>query len=148
MGFALPKKSDFFRPAKNRLDDAAQLRLTLALPTNGGRSDGRIESGKGVAMARKKYTKEFKEQACRLVLNGTHTPTEAAHELGLLRETLLGWIKRAGLRPPGRQPLDLGSDDPAALKIQMKALQKRLQQAEMERDILKKATAFFASQNP
>src|SRR4051812_23635996 len=80
----------------------------LALPTNGGRSDGRIDSGKGVMMARKKYTKEFKEQACRLVLNGTHTPTEAAKELGLLRETLSGWIRRSGLRPPGRQPLDLG----------------------------------------
>jgi len=99
-------------------------------------------------MARKRYTKEFKEQACRLVLGGTHSPTDAARELGILRETLLGWIHRAGLRPPGRQPLDLGSDDPAALKVEVKELKKRLQQAEMERDILKKATAFFASQNP
>ena len=99
-------------------------------------------------MARKKYTKEFKEQACRLVLNGTHTPTEAAKELGLLRETLSGWIRRSGLRPPGRQPLDLGSDDPAALKIQLREMQKRAERAEMERDILKKATAYFASQNP
>ena len=99
-------------------------------------------------MARKKYTKEFKEQACRLVLNGTHSPTEAARELGILRETLLSWIKRSGLRPPGRQSLDLQSDDPGALKIQLREMQKRLERAEMERDILKKATAFFASQNP
>ena len=40
------------------------------------------------------------------------------------------------------------TDDPAALKLQLRDLQKRLERAEMERDILKKATAFFASQNP
>jgi transposase len=99
-------------------------------------------------MARKRYTKEFKEQACRLVLSGTHSLAEAARELGLSRQALHGWITRAGVRPPGRQPLDLQSEDPAALKIQLRELQKRLERAEMERDILKKATAFFASQNP
>ena len=99
-------------------------------------------------MARKRYTKEFKEQACRLVLSGSHSVTDAARELGLVRETLLGWIRRSGLRPPGRQRLDLCSDDPTILKTQLKDLQKRLERAETERDILKKATAFFASQNP
>jgi transposase-like protein len=99
-------------------------------------------------MARRRYTKEFKEQACRLVLSGTHSATEAARELGILRETLLSWIKASGLRPPGRKPLDLHSDDPAVLKAQVTELQKRLERAEMERDILKKATAYFASQNP
>ena len=73
---------------------------------------------------------------------------EAARELGLSRETLESWIRRSGARPPGRQPLDLQSDDPAVLKAQMRDLEKRLERAEMERDILKKATAFFASQNP
>src|SRR4051812_45555086 len=99
-------------------------------------------------MARKHYTKEFKEQACRLVLSGTHSATDAARELGLSRPTLLSWIRRSGLRPPGRGPLDLQSDDPAALKAQVVELHRRLERAEMERDILKKATAFFASQNP
>ena len=99
-------------------------------------------------MARKRYTKEFKEQACRLVLSGTHSVTDAARELGLSRETLFSWISRSGVRPPGRQPLDLGSNDPEALRAQVKDLQKRLERAEMERDILKKATAYFASQNP
>ena len=99
-------------------------------------------------MARKRYTKEFREQACRLVLSGTHSVGDAARELGLSRPTLHAWITRAGARPPGRQKLDLQSDDPAVLKMQMKELQKRLERAEMERDILKKATAFFASQSP
>jgi transposase len=99
-------------------------------------------------MARKRYTKEFKEQACRLVLSGTHSTTDAARELGLSRDTLLGWIRRSGLRPPARQPLELHSDDPSVLKAQLTELTRRLERAEMERDILKKATAYFASQNP
>ncbi len=99
-------------------------------------------------MARKRYSKEFKEQACRLVLSGTHSVGDAARELGLSRLTLHSWITRAGARPPGRQPLDLQSEDPAALKVQLRELQRRLERAEMERDILKKATAYFASQNP
>jgi transposase len=99
-------------------------------------------------MARKRYTKQFKEDACRLVLSGKHTVTEAARELGLVRETLESWLRRSGVCASGRQPLDLHSDDPAALKVQVRDLQKRLERAEMERDILKKATAFFASQNP
>lgn len=99
-------------------------------------------------MARKRYTKQFKEDACRLVLSGKHTVTEAARELGLVRETLESWVRRSGVCPPGRQPLDLHSDDPEVLKVQVRDLQKRLERAEMERDILKKATAFFASQNP
>ena len=98
-------------------------------------------------MARKRYTKEFKEQACRLVLSGTHNVADAARELGLSRALLHSWITRAGVRPPGRQPLDLHSEDPAVLKAQVTELTRRLERAEMERDILKKATAFFASQN-
>ena len=98
-------------------------------------------------MARKRYTRQFKEQACRLVLSGTHSVTDAARELGLSRETLLSWINRSGARPPGRQPLDLSSNDPEVLKVQVRDLQKRLERAEMERDILKKATAFFARES-
>jgi transposase len=99
-------------------------------------------------MARTRHSKEFKEQACRLVMNGTHRASDAARELGVAHGTLLSWLRRAGYREPLHRPLDLGSDDPAILKTQLSDLQKRLERAEMERDILKKATVFFASQNP
>ena len=101
-----------------------------------------------MAAAGKRYTKEFKEQACRLVLGGTHDTAEAARELGLPYHTLSSWLRRSGRRPPGRQALDLESDDPAVLKAKLRDLQKQLDCARMERDILKKATAFFASHNP
>jgi transposase len=99
-------------------------------------------------MARKHYTKEFKEQACQLVIGGSHQTSDAARKLGLPSATLLSWLRRAGYRQPLCRPLDLSSNDPAVLKTQVRDLQKRLERAEMERDILKKATAFFASQNP
>lgn len=98
-------------------------------------------------MARKRFTQEFKQQACRLVLGGTHSVADAAHELGLPDATLRSWLRRAGRKAP-RRAIDLASDDPAVLKLQLRELQKKLEQAQMERDILKKATAFFASQNP
>jgi transposase len=99
-------------------------------------------------MARKQYSKEFKEQACRLVIGGSHQASDAARELGLPIATLLSWLRRAGHRDSLRRPLDLHSNDPAILKTQLRDLENRLKRAEMERDILKKATAFFASQQP
>ena len=42
-------------------------------------------------MARKKYTKEFKEQACKLVLSGTHQLGDAARELGISRSAVAQW---------------------------------------------------------
>ena len=58
-----------------------------------------------------------------------------------------GRPRRVGPRPPRRE-LDLQSDDPAVLKAKLRDLEKQLERTEMERDILKKATAFFASQKP
>jgi len=99
-------------------------------------------------MARKRYTKEFKQQACRLVIEGSHQASDAARQLGIPVASLLTWLRRSGYREPLCRPLDLRSDDPAILKTQLRDLERRLERAEMERDILKKATAFFASQNP
>jgi transposase len=99
-------------------------------------------------MARKRYTKEFKQQAVQLVLNRSHTPTDAARELGIPQATMFAWLRRAGHIGVISNEPNFKTDDPAALKLQLRDLQKRLERAEMERDILKKATVFFASQQP
>ena len=95
------------------------------------------------------YSKQFKEQAMRLVSDGGHTPTSAARELGMPVNTLNQWLRKAGWRPPAKgsdaAPL---SDDPAVLKVRVKDLEAQVRRLQMEKDILKKATAFFASQNP
>jgi transposase len=105
------------------------------------------------------YSKQFKEQAMRLVTEREYTPTAAARELGMPINTLNNWLKKAGWRRPPDEgagadgnnrptlPQTL-SDDPAVLKAKLKELEAENRRLRMEKDILKKATAFFASQNP
>jgi transposase len=101
---------------------------------------------KGLAVMGKHYNRQFKDEAMGLVTRQGYTPTQAARELGMPDSTLMIWLRKAGWR----KPLEDGpvSDDPAVLKAQVHELRKQLRRAEMERDILKKATAYFANQNP
>ena len=89
------------------------------------------------------YTRQFKEQAVQLVIEG-QDPTRTARELGMPHSTLMLWLKKAGWRKPEAAGPVI-SEDPAVLKAQIKELQRQLKRSEMEKDILKKATAYFAS---
>jgi transposase-like protein len=60
--------------------------------------------------------------------------------------TLLVWLHKAGWRKP--VPDGPISEDPAVLKAEVAELRRRVRRLEVEKDILKKATAFFAGQNP
>jgi transposase len=98
------------------------------------------------------YSRQFKEQAMRLVIERQYTPTAAARELGMPINTLFQWLRRAGWKPPEKgdnQPLlpDTLSDDPAVLKVKLRQLEAENRRLRMEKDILKKATAYFASLN-
>jgi len=100
-------------------------------------------------MARKYFTKSFKDEACKLVTEGGQEVTPTARDLGIGEATLRYWLVQRGWKGPRKQGLpEEVSDDPAFLKAQVRDLQQRLRKAEMEREILKKATAYFASQNP
>ena len=96
------------------------------------------------------YTKAFKEQAMRLVTEREYTPTAAARELGIPDNTLNLWLKKAGWRKPPKGSQDPAlpaaalSDDPAVLKIRVRQLEDEIRRLRTEKDILKKATAFFA----
>ena len=57
--------------------------------------------------------------------------------------TLHLWLKRAGWRRPEPQG-PVVSEDPAVLRAQVKELQRQLKRSETEKEILKKATAYFA----
>ena len=94
------------------------------------------------------YTRQFKEQAMDLVRVQGYDPARASRELGIPNSTLMVWLKKAGWvkRPEGGQaPL---SADPVVLQAQVCALEARVKRLEMEKEILKKATAFFAREHP
>ena len=94
----------------------------------------------------KRQTKQFKEQAMDLVRVQGYDPATAARELGIPPSTLRVWLDRAGWvrRPAGGAPL---SDDPAVLKARVRELEEANRRLEMEKEILKKATAYFAKES-
>ena len=100
------------------------------------------------------YSKQFKEQAVALVSSKGYDPSRASRELGMPVSTLRIWLAKAGWRAPAKGAGDAQlpqaplSDDPAVLQVRVKDLEAQVRRLQMEKDILKKATAFFASQNP
>lgn len=95
----------------------------------------------------KRYTKAFREQAMRLVTEREYGVATAARELGIPESTLTLWLKRSGWQKHVENESPV-SDDPRALAAEVLELRRRVKRLEMEKEILKKATAFFASQNP
>jgi transposase-like protein len=89
---------------------------------------------------RRKFTPQFKADAVRLVMTGGKSIGEVTEQFDLTETALRDWVKRA--------EIDAGKGPPGALTTAERAelieLRKRVKRAEMERDILKKATAFFA----
>jgi transposase len=92
-------------------------------------------------MTRKKgiYSPEFRTQAISLVTDAGRPASEVARELGININTLYNWLNAA----PDKAPKKLGDNDYIS---EIKRLKKALAQTEMERDILKKAAAYFAKE--
>jgi transposase len=92
---------------------------------------------------RKKYSKEFKLDAISLVTEQGYTRQEAASSLDINPQMLGRWIKESqaedGQAFRGNGKLTPDQEEIRKLKAQVKRL-------EMEREILKKATAFFAAE--
>jgi transposase len=110
---------------------------------------GLHNTGKGaLIMARKVYSKEFQDEACRLARQEGYTYGKAAKELGINLHVLKYWLKQRGLIQAAVEQPWPQTDDPKLLKARIHELETRLRRSETEKEILKKATAFFASQNP
>lgn len=88
---------------------------------------------------RRSFTPEFKRDAIRLVRNGK-TVTEVARDLGIARSLLQYWIRQ---QRGARDRAATGSPLPSDAE-RIRQLEKELRDAKEERDILKKALAYFA----
>jgi transposase len=88
---------------------------------------------------RRQFTDEFKASAVRLVLDEGKSIGAAARDLDLTETALREWVKRARAdRTHGRTGLT------TAEREELARLRKQVRVLEEERDILKKAAAFFA----
>src|ERR1041384_6302182 len=93
--------------------------------------------------ARRKFTAEYRAEAVRLCKVGDRTVTQVALDLDLTETALRDWVKRADIDAGEGPPGALTTDERAEL-TQLRRENKRLQ---LEREILKKAAAFFAKEN-
>ena len=93
---------------------------------------------------RRIFTAEFKTQAIKLVLEQGLTLAEAARRLDIATKSLKQWIAQS---QQGTLKASLGADKLSAEQQRIRELERALAIATMERDILKKATVFFAKES-
>ena len=103
---------------------------------------GKKQSGtpKGI---RRTFTDDFKRDAVNLVVVEGYSFQRAADAVGVCSKSVREWHEK--FAPPPETSID----DPIVQQLQEenKRLRKALQQAELERNILKKATAYFAKES-
>lgn len=90
-----------------------------------------------------KYTAHFKDEAVKLAHNvGAY---QAARDLGISNSTIYKWVKESNY--VGSDTITASSNDESTFKLteENKRLKKELARVKEEREILKKATSFFAS---
>jgi transposase len=91
---------------------------------------------------RRKFTREFKLSAVKLVNEQGYSVAEAAKSLGVNPANVGNWVEKfaaqEGLAPSGE----------GALKAELRRLRKENARLLMEREILKKAATFFAKEQP
>lgn len=86
----------------------------------------------------KRYPREFKDEACRLVTEQGYTQRQAAEQLGVNPLTLKGWLEQRSATQPIVDATIPDSNDPNVLKAQVRELQRRVRRLEAEKEILKK----------
>jgi transposase len=92
-------------------------------------------------MERQKYSQEFKEQAVRLSQVSDKSVAQVARELGIHTQMLYRWRREAGEAQNGKRAFP---GHGRSRDGELAELRKQLRQAELERDILKKAVTYFA----
>lgn len=91
---------------------------------------------------RKSFSKAFKLEAVKQLEQGDKLPNELAIDLGIRRNMLYKWQAQLSKHGegafcgPGRKPIDASNE--------VACLRKELAEVKQERDILKKAAAYFA----
>ena len=94
-----------------------------------------------MAKKRRKYTKEFKVESVRLVLDQGRTIADVARSLGIGEGVLSQWKRNYAKLTTEAFP---GNGRRTAHDEEIWQLKKKLSRTEQERDILKKALAYFA----
>lgn len=95
---------------------------------------------------RRKFTSEFKAEVVALCRAGDRSIAQIARDLGLEESSIHRWIKKANA---GQRGSSVTSSGPLSSneRDELNRLRKENARLQMEREILKKAAAFFAREN-
>lgn len=93
--------------------------------------------------ARRKFSDEFKADVVKLCRAGGESIVAVAERLDLTETAVRAWVKQAEVDEQGGTDEALTTDE----KAELARLRREVKRLTMERDILKKATAFFAKEN-
>ncbi len=96
-----------------------------------------------MAKQRRKYEAAFKQEAVRLVREGPRPVAEVARDLGIHVNTLHTWVREL---PTAERVAPVQRTHRNAADEKLRRLERELRRVTEERDILKKAVAFFASE--
>lgn len=91
---------------------------------------------------KRSYTTEFRESAVNLVISSDKSTASIAKELGIKTTTLYSWVNKA----KDADSKQSGTNN-AQMFDELKRLKKELAEVKEQRDILKKATAYFAKES-
>jgi transposase len=94
-------------------------------------------------MKRKRFSAEFKREAVRLLETSQKQPSDLARELGVRRNQLYKWKEQLSRSGEGAFP---GHGRGSASRDELTRLRNELEKVKEERDILKKAAAYFAKE--
>ena len=97
-----------------------------------------------MAQKRKRFSKQFKIDAVKLVTEQGYNVSEAARNLGIHHTSLRRWKKQ--LEADGNKAFP-GKGNISSEKEELYRLRKEVRKLRMEREILKKAAAFFAKES-
>ena len=95
-------------------------------------------------MERRKFTREFKLEAVRLIKDRGVSYAQAAHDLGVHPTQLRDWVKKFAEDPHHSFP---GQGQMKPEQLEIARLKREVTKLKAERDILKKAAAYFAKES-
>jgi transposase len=91
-------------------------------------------------MSSKRFTEEFKLEAIKLITERQYSVAEVSSRLGVTTNSLYAWVKKYNQPEPVKMAA-------ANQQATIKRLQSELKRVTEERDILKKAAAYFAKES-
>ena len=94
---------------------------------------------------RRVHTKEFRQEAIQMVLSQNLSYSEVARRLDVAPQLIRRWCLVYGPSQPGK--VKTGPNEQTALEAENRKLREENARLRMEREILKKATAFFAKES-